>query len=337
MASTSTAFSIRPVESGQLLAWLALVNQSRYWQEDEAGLRFSDTLRPPAEPFLRIGAWAADGSLAGVAEAALSEDGGRLKDRAQGLVAVASAYRRQGLGTQLAEKVEGFARANHVRWLETDARAKNIAATAPFLAARGFNELERYRTSIQEPATVDLSRLDELRRRLDRTGIRTTAYLSIDSPAAREELYRATMPIWRDMPHESHVDWQDPPLGTFLRSIFERPSVLLDSLFVALDGGQIVGQSYLMRRPDGDAEVGDTGVLQSHRRRGIARVLKMMVTRYAAERGIQRIHTDNRADNEGMLAINRELGFVPGEEIVIFEKTLTSERADAAAGSRTAI
>jgi len=50
----------------------------------------------------------------------------------------------------------------------------------------------------------------------------------------------------------------------------------------------------------------------------------MMVTRYAAEHVIKRVHTGNRADNEGMLAINRELGFVPGEEIVIFEKTLSS-------------
>jgi hypothetical protein len=50
----------------------------------------------------------------------------------------------------------------------------------------------------------------------------------------------------------------------------------------------------------------------------------MMVTRYATEHGITRVHTDNRADNAGMLAINRGLGFLPGEKIVIFEKTLAS-------------
>src|SRR2546423_1046934 len=115
------------------------------------------------------------------------------------------------------------------------------------------------------------------------------------------------------------------PIARFLKGVFEGRSVLLTSYFVALDGEHIVGLSYLLRRPDGDAEVGDTGVLRSHRRRGIARTLKMMVTRYAAERGIKRVHTDNRADNTGMLAINRELGFVPGEQIIIFEKTLRSE------------
>jgi GNAT superfamily N-acetyltransferase len=128
------------------------------------------------------------------------------------------------------------------------------------------------------------------------------------------------------MPHEAHVDWEDPPLETFTRSIFERPSVLLDSFFVARDGDHIVGLSYLLRRPDGDAEVGDTGVLRSHRRRGIARVLKMLVTRYAAQQRIPYVHTDNRADNAGMLAINHELGFKPGEVMVVLEKTMTQQR-----------
>jgi RimJ/RimL family protein N-acetyltransferase len=183
-------------------------------------------------------------------------------------------------------------------------------------------ELERYRTSVQAPSTVDLSGLTTLRSRLEGEGIEIAAFPAIDSPRARDELYRATVQIWRDMPHEPHVGWEDPSPETFSRSIFERPGVLLDGYFVARDGERIVGLSYLARRPDGDAEVGDTGVLRDYRRRGIARALKMMVTRYATDNGIERVHTDNRADNEGMLAINRELGFVPGEQIVIFEKRL---------------
>jgi hypothetical protein len=50
----------------------------------------------------------------------------------------------------------------------------------------------------------------------------------------------------------------------------------------------------------------------------------MMATRYAAGQGIRRVQTDNRSDNVGMLAINRELGFGPGELILIFEKTLVA-------------
>lgn len=324
MASTRAAVVIRPVDPSELAPWLDLANQARYWQDDLEALLFDDTLRPPGEPILRLGAWAAEGKLAAVAEAALSEDGSRYDDRAVGLVAVAPAYRRQGLGTRLADEVERFAAANRARWVEAEARESNLPVALPFVDARGYVELERYRTSVQAPSTVDLSGLDELRRRLEGEGIEIAAFPAIDSPRARQELYQATLPIWRDMPHEPHVGWEDPSPETFSRSIFERPSVLLDGFFVARDGERIVGLSYLARRPDGEAEVGDTGVLRDYRRRGIARALKMMVTRWAARHGIKRVHTDNRADNAGMLAINRELGFVPGEQVVIFEKTMPS-------------
>jgi GNAT superfamily N-acetyltransferase len=313
---------IRPVEPADLATWLSLVNQVRYWQDDAEGVTFDDTLRPPDEPTLRLGAWTADGVLAGVAEAALSEDGSRYQDRAAGLVGVAQPYRRQGLGTRLADQVEGFAALNRVRWVEAEVRENSLPVALPFVRQRGYVELERYRTSVQTPSAIDLGGLATLQTRLESDGIELVAFPAIDTPQARDELYRATLQVWRDMPHEAHVDWEDPSLETFNRTVFERPSVLLDSFFVARDGDRIVGLSYLARRPDGDAEVGDTGVLRDYRRRGIARALKMTVTRYATDHGFRRVHTDNRADNAGMLAINRELGFVPGEEIVIFEKTL---------------
>ncbi len=324
MASTHTGVVIRPVEPSELAAWLELANQARYWQDDVEALRFDDTLRPPEEPILRLGAWTAGGALAGAAEAVLSEDGSRYEDRAAAMVSVAPTHRRQGLGARLADEVERFAASNHLRWVEAEVRESNLPSALPFAAARGYVELERYWSSVQTPSTVDLSGLEMLGTRLEGEGIELVAFPGIDSPSARDELYQVMLPIWRDMPHEPHVDWEDPSTEAFSRSIFERPSVLLDSFFVARDDQRIVGLSYLARRPDGDAEVGDTGVLRDYRRRGIARALKMMVTRYASDHGIKRVHTGNRDDNAGMLAINRELGFVPGEQIVIFEKTLSS-------------
>lgn len=124
------------------------------------------------------------------------------------------------------------------------------------------------------------------------------------------------------MPHEPHVDWEDPPPATYSKVMFENPLALPGGIFVARDGQEIVGITCLVRRPGGDAEVWDTGVLRSHRRRGIARALKLMATRYAADSGFAFVYTDNRADNAGMLALNSELGFIPGEVLVVFEKVM---------------
>src|ERR1700737_3937504 len=253
-------FSIRPVETEELKRWLDLANQFRHWQEDVKGFLFEETLRPAGGPTRGLAAWAPGGVLAGMAEAALSEDGARLTDRASGFVAVAPAYRRQGLGARLADDVDRFAMKAGVRWLETETREAELAATLPLLRKRRFKELERYQTSIQKPATVDLSKLDKLQSRLRNDGIETVTLPEIDGQLARQELYRCNTAIWRDMPHEAPVEWKDPPFDTFTRSIFERPAVLLDSFFVARDGDHIVGLSYLLRRPEGGAEVGEPDV-----------------------------------------------------------------------------
>jgi RimJ/RimL family protein N-acetyltransferase len=138
----------------------------------------------------------------------------------------------------------------------------------------------------------------------------------------RQALYRCAMQVQRDMPHEPQEQWKDAPFDSWIRKVLHGPGASAESMFVATDGKQVVGLTYLVRRADGDAEVGDTGVIRSHRRRGIARALKMMATQWAAQHGIRRVQTDNRSDNGPMLAINRALGFEPADQVVIFERTL---------------
>ena len=45
------------------------------------------------------------------------------------------------------------------------------------------------------------------------------------------------------------------------------------------------------------------------RRRGIATALKVRAIRSAKDRGVQILETENRADNIGMMTINRRLGY----------------------------
>jgi ribosomal protein S18 acetylase RimI-like enzyme len=45
------------------------------------------------------------------------------------------------------------------------------------------------------------------------------------------------------------------------------------------------------------------------RRRGIATALKVRAIGTAQEKGVQALETENRANNIGMLALNRKLGY----------------------------
>lgn len=322
MAMAGTAFSIRPLDLADIDQWLALRNQAYVWPAQRDLFLFSESLRLPGEPVLRLAAWTADGKLAGTAEAYVGEDGERWVERAEGFVTVATPYRRQGLGRQLAGEVEKFANDLELRWLEAPLFERHLGLASSLLGPGKFIELERYQESMQQPSMVPMTGLNELREELGRSGIETVAFSEIDSTTARKELYRCAMEIEHDMPHEPLVEWRDPPFENWERKVFRRPGSSSDSIFVARDGERFVGLSYLVMRDTGDAEVGDTGVVRTYRRRGIARALKLMATRWAAEHGIPRVHTDNRTDNAGMLALNTELGFKPGEVIVVFEKTL---------------
>ncbi len=318
-----TDLSIRPLQHAELDAWLALRNRWFPWPVDRARFLFYESLRPSDEPVLQLAASTADGRLVGTAECHLGEEGERYIDRAESFIAVDEPFRHRGLGARLAAQVEAFAGQHGVRWLEAILYQRDLQHADAFLRHRGFKELERYQESWQEPTTISLDRLDRLRTTLAAQGIETCAFSEIDSPTMRAALYRCHMAIQRDMPHEAHADWTDAPFDAWARKVLQSSASASEQIFVARDGKDVVGLTYLVDRGNGDAEVGDTGVIRSHRRRGIALVLKMMATRYAATHGIRRVQTDNRADNVGMLAINRALGFVPGDLIVIFEKTLS--------------
>lgn len=315
-------FELRPVKSAELGAWIDLSNQIRHFHRTVAGFEFEERFRPAGETALRLGAWTEDDHLAGMAEGEVSDAGYRYIDRAAGFAGVDPAYRRLGLGGRLAAEVEAFARAAGVRWLEVQALGCDLALAKPLLNRMGFVESDRGQLSIQRPAETDLDGLDDLREGLRGQGIRIAAFPEIDSPSSREELYRCAMEIERDMPAPPQVEWTDPAMQDFIRRSLHRPGWSAEGLFVALDGMHIVGLTYVVPRPGGDGDVEDTGVLRTHRRRGIARVLKMVATSHARARGMQRVHTENNVTNTGMLAINRELGFIPGDVVVTFEKIM---------------
>ena len=77
------------------------------------------------------------------------------------------------------------------------------------------------------------------------------------------------------------------------------------------DDGEYVGTGNLWLR-DPAGKVGDNGflgVLRSHRRRGVARILKVALIRATQAESLHIINTGNETDNP-MLQLNLQLGFV---------------------------
>lgn len=125
---------------------------------------------------------------------------------------------------------------------------------------------------------------------------------------------------WRRDFHEMHgevlcdVPMQEVPKpipwDRFEKMLGDPKRYDLASKFIALDGGRMIGVSELQPNA-ADPSLGQTmltGVVQSHRRRGIATALKATAMKWAMDHGMRRIATDNE-ENNPMLELNQKLGF----------------------------
>ncbi len=312
---------IRLLPAERLTEWVELWNILRpHWQTDVESIELEDGLRPAGEPLLRL-VVEHRGRFVAVGQVWVSDWGEVIHDAAFVDVGVERGSRRRGLGTRLALQLEAFARDRGIRKLVCYALTDDFEGAQPFLQRFGYREVEREQTSVQEPATVDRSALPRLRRELQAQGVEVVPFSAIDSPENRLRLHQAATEMEDDVP--SLFDWGLPGFSLFEARWFQRPGSLPDAIFVAREGDRIVGISSLERRPDGDMDVGLTGTARTHRRRGIARVLKLAATEYAAAHGVARVHTGNAIVNEGMLSLNRSLGFRPDVVEINYEKVLS--------------
>jgi RimJ/RimL family protein N-acetyltransferase len=153
------------------------------------------------------------------------------------------------------------------------------------------------------------SRAEMLMREL---GIVCRAVGDDPDPEIWSRVHEAHAEALLDIPHTAPI--HAPDLGEYLQWV-AAPDIDPRWYFIAKDGERVVGISFLTFPPvQGNVWTGFTGVVRSHRGRGIARGVKLAVLRQAVEAGVERVRTDNDERNAPMLHINEELGYhrIPG-------------------------
>jgi mycothiol synthase len=252
-----------------------------------------ELLRAQARPERLLLLAALDGRLAGSGLSDRSDVGDRfaLKPR------VLPSARHRGVGTALlralaahAERFEVAQVATHLE--EPDARG--------FAERFGFREIDRQveqvKTLGDEPAPPPLDGLE------------------VVTIGERPELLRAAYPL----ACEGYADFAlDGPATISLDDWLLEEATLPEGSFVALDHGEIVGFSGLVRHDnDGVAEDGLTVVRRDRRGRGIASALKRMELAWAAANGFREVVTWTQQGNEAMRRLNERLGYAYRDESV---------------------
>ncbi len=235
------------------------------------------------------------------------------------------AWQRRGVGSALMEQMLGAVAARGGLAIETFAR-ETMPEVVAFLEQRGFTETMRtweYRLDVTRFDPAPFARhLD--RARLAGVEITTLAEERRRDPDALRRAYELDNAVAADIP--APIPRTPPPFEQYVLSNVESPRALLDAYFIAKVGQAYVGEANLQRPgPEGTHLYHNvTGVLRTHRVRGIAMALKLATIAYAQAHGHSEIRTWNEVQNTGMLAINERLGFARQPAWITFERSLGS-------------
>ncbi len=199
-----------------------------------------------------------------------------------------------------------------------------------WLEANGFVPKMRFAESELDITNFDFSRFNGAQERVASEGVQllTLAELREKDPRWLEKLYDMLWEIEQDVPQVDPPKRE--PFEEFVKG-FDDPGfwpegwqMALDPSAASEDGvGAYVGVSMLGKNQALPQRIQTwlTGVVRSHRRKGIALAMKLRAVEFAIQQGGTAIRTENE-ENNPMLGINKVLGFVEIPAGVNYEKEL---------------
>lgn len=231
-------------------------------------------------------------------------------------------YRNRGIGTAYYNHViEILQQRDLFTTLTADTREDKPEGIR-FLTKRGFKQVMRYPRSILDLQAFEPKKYQGLIKKVNASGIEI---LNLDQLAAKADdyqrkIYEMGNEIEKDVP--SPEPFTPDPFEEFQVGYFENPNLMPETVWFAVDQGQLVGTSTLWKNPDEEVlSTGLTGVLRSHRRLGVATALKATALGIAKAKGYNFVDTDNE-ENNPMYQLNLQLGFKPAPAYLDFQKDI---------------
>jgi GNAT superfamily N-acetyltransferase len=249
------------------------------------------------------GVWVAeDGEIAGWARARL-QWATSAEGVAEAWAFVSPRRRGHGLGSALFDTAREHVRKAGARILESWALEEEGAR---FLRARGFRGVRAQEVMLLELASADVSGFEPLRAASAAAGYELVPLAALaDMP---EALYALDAGTTADVPGTFSED--DVRLDDWIPETLGHPQLTPDGSFVVLAGGEPVAHTLLHVQPEARLAANEmTGTQRDHRRKGLARLVKLAAIAWAREHGYDAIRTSCDRDNAGMLQLNRSLGY----------------------------
>lgn len=235
-------------------------------------------------------------------------------------VQVDADHRGRGVGRQLWADAEEVAARVSPRMLTAQVR-DDAPTSRDWAEQRGFEVWAHRFQSVLDLNGFDPGPFAATLDAVAAAGVEIAPYSALaDEPGAAERLHQLVNDVMVSTP--------DNDTGTTidraeLDRFFLNPSIHPpEGLMIARDGEAWVGISSLMHREPGFIYTSVSGVLPSHRSRGIATALKVRSTEVARSLGATRMGTNNLSINEPILALNRKMGYVPQPGLWLMRKPL---------------